>query len=50
MMSFAQHPSTCTKAALMASVGKQTEPQEDGVRVFGAPAKSNAEIIAEMLA
>mmetsp|Transcript_39541 Transcript_39541/g.102311 ORF Transcript_39541/g.102311 Transcript_39541/m.102311 type:complete len:258 (-) Transcript_39541:196-969(-) len=34
----------------MASTGKQTKPQEDGVRVFGPPAKSNAEIIAEMLA
>jgi len=50
MMRFAQQPSTCTKAASMASMGKQTEPQEDGVRVFGPPAKSNAEIIAEMLA
>mmetsp|Transcript_49848 Transcript_49848/g.160215 ORF Transcript_49848/g.160215 Transcript_49848/m.160215 type:complete len:113 (+) Transcript_49848:99-437(+) len=50
MMRFAQQPSTCTKAASMASTGKQTEPQQDGVRVFGATAKSNAEIIAEMLA
>mmetsp|Transcript_49838 Transcript_49838/g.160179 ORF Transcript_49838/g.160179 Transcript_49838/m.160179 type:complete len:274 (+) Transcript_49838:118-939(+) len=50
MMRFAQQPSTCTNAALVASMGKQTEPQEDGVRVFGPPAKSNAEIIAEMLA
>mmetsp|Transcript_154240 Transcript_154240/g.494566 ORF Transcript_154240/g.494566 Transcript_154240/m.494566 type:complete len:266 (+) Transcript_154240:194-991(+) len=50
MMQFVQQPSPCTNFA-SAARGPLTHasPQEDGVRVFGARAKSDEEIINEML-
>mmetsp|Transcript_22876 Transcript_22876/g.73903 ORF Transcript_22876/g.73903 Transcript_22876/m.73903 type:complete len:253 (-) Transcript_22876:423-1181(-) len=50
MMQFAHQPSLCTNFASAARGPlAHASPQEDGVRVFGARAKSDDEIINEML-